>query len=75
LRHPPTVRVRVGPPVEGLTGEDLDADTERIMKAIADLLPVEARVRHEPTEEQLRRTYPKGKIADTDETGRRPGSD
>jgi putative phosphoserine phosphatase/1-acylglycerol-3-phosphate O-acyltransferase len=75
LRHPPTVRVRVGPPVEGLSGEDLDADTERIMAAIADLLPPEAKLPYEPTEDELRRTYPKGRIADSDETARRPGTD
>ena len=75
LRHPPTVTVRVGRAVEGLTGEDLDEDTTRIMAAIVELLPPEAKVQHEPTEEQLRRTYPKGKIVDTDEDARRPGSD
>ena len=75
LRNPPTVRVRVGQAVAGLTGEDLDADTEKIMAAIVDLLPPEAKVRHEPTEDQLRRTYPKGRVADTDESARRPGSD
>ena len=37
--HPPTVRVRVGPPVRGLTGEDFGADTERIMAAITAQLP------------------------------------
>ena len=75
LRNPPTVRVRVGSAVEGLTGKDLDADTERIMAAIADLLPPEARIPHEPSEDELRRTYPKGRIAGTDETARRPGTD
>lgn len=75
LRHPPTVRVRVGPPVEGLTGEDLDADTARIMAALVDLLPPGAKVPHEPTEEELRRTYPKGRITETDEAARRPGQD
>jgi putative phosphoserine phosphatase/1-acylglycerol-3-phosphate O-acyltransferase len=75
LRNSPVVRVRVGRAVDGLTGEDLDADTERIMAAIVELLPAQAKVRHEPTEDQLRRTYPKGRIVDTDETERRPGSD
>ena len=45
------------------------------MAAIVDLLPPEAKVQIDPTEDQLRRTYPKGKIADTDETARRPGTD
>lgn len=42
LRHPPTVRVRVGPPVP-LVGDNPVADTTRIMAAISDLLPPEAR--------------------------------
>ena len=54
---PPTVRVRVGSPVEGLTG-DVDADTAAIMDAITALLPEEARARREPTAEELALTYP-----------------
>src|SRR5579875_3154035 len=57
---PPLVRVRVGPPVEGLSGRDFAADTERIMAAIVDLLPPEAKVRRTPTPEELARTYPPG---------------
>jgi len=54
---PPTVTVRVGPPVElGLT--DAGADTEAIMEAIVDLLPAKARRRYEPTPEELARTLP-----------------
>jgi putative phosphoserine phosphatase/1-acylglycerol-3-phosphate O-acyltransferase len=56
--HPPVVRVRVGPPVRGLTGTDMRADTERIMEAIADLLPAEARLPRLPTAEELARTMP-----------------
>ena len=77
LTHPPTIRIRVGEPVKGLTGKSADADTKRIMKAIADLLPPEARVKRTPTQEELARTYPPGK-APTDgehETTRRPGKD
>jgi putative phosphoserine phosphatase / 1-acylglycerol-3-phosphate O-acyltransferase len=74
LRNPPTVTIRIGAPVEGLTG-DPDGDTKRIMKAITALLPPEARKKHAPTEDELRRTYPGGKIADTDEQARRPGTD
>lgn len=58
--NPPEVRVRVGPPVQGLTGEDFDADTERIMAAITDLLPPEAKLSRIPSEEELARTYPPG---------------
>ena len=69
--------VRVGPPFH-VTGDDPDADTERIMAAIVDLLPPEARVAREPTPEELARAYPAGHTADTDaddEVERRPGTD
>jgi putative phosphoserine phosphatase / 1-acylglycerol-3-phosphate O-acyltransferase len=56
----PEVRVRVGPPVSGLTGKDFDADTERIMSAITDLLPPEAKLRRIPTTAELARTMPPG---------------
>jgi putative phosphoserine phosphatase/1-acylglycerol-3-phosphate O-acyltransferase len=75
--RPPTVRIRVGPPVDGIDGSSADADTKRIMAAIVDLLPPEARVRKIPTPEELARTYPSGKVP-TDaehEAGRRPGTD
>lgn len=58
--RPPTIPVRVGPPVQGLTGQDFEADTERIMSAIVDLLPPEARLRRVPTPEELARTLPPG---------------
>jgi putative phosphoserine phosphatase/1-acylglycerol-3-phosphate O-acyltransferase len=53
----PTVRVRVGSPVAMDYG-DAQADTDRIMAAIMDLLPPESRERHEPTPEELARTKP-----------------
>jgi putative phosphoserine phosphatase/1-acylglycerol-3-phosphate O-acyltransferase len=56
--HRPEVRVRVGAPVRGLTGTNFTADTERIMAAIVDLLPPEARVRRAPTAEELALTVP-----------------
>ena len=74
LGHPPTVTVRVGKPVS-LDHQSADADTKAIMAAIVDLLPTEARQRHEPTPEELARTYPanyKGDPASEDD--RRPGS-
>ena len=58
--HPPTVRVRVGPAVE-LKHKSPGPDTKRIMKAIADLLPPEAREPHDPTPEELALTYPPGR--------------
>jgi len=57
------VTVRVGPPVGGL-GAGESADTISIMAAIAELLPAAARQPHEPTEEELRRTYPPGRVGE-----------
>lgn len=59
VTNPPLVRVRVGQPVE-LRYDDVDSDTRRIMAAIRELLPPEARVRHEPSPQELARTYPGG---------------
>ena len=57
LLHPPPVRVRVGKPVHlGLS--DATADTEAIMSAIMTQLPAEAQRPHEPTAEELARTFP-----------------
>jgi putative phosphoserine phosphatase/1-acylglycerol-3-phosphate O-acyltransferase len=50
LQAPPTVRVRVGAPVE-LAGRSPAADTERIMAAIVDLLPADAYSRRKPPAE------------------------
>ncbi len=70
---PPTVRVRVGTPVD-LKYRSLDADTRRIMAAISELLPAAARRAHDPTPEELARTLPAGRT-EGDETDRRPGRD
>lgn len=56
----PVVRIRVGPAVSGLGGKDFAADTRRIMDAIAELLPAEARKRREPTAAELAATFPHG---------------
>jgi putative phosphoserine phosphatase/1-acylglycerol-3-phosphate O-acyltransferase len=73
---PPLVSVNVGPPVEDLTGDDLDADTRRIMDAIVDLLPPEAKRRREPTAEELARTLPPGFKGDAAaDQQHRPGTD
>ncbi|MFV0307015.1 MAG: HAD-IB family hydrolase [Desertimonas sp.] len=75
VSDPPTVRVRVGEPVE-LRYRSLDADTKRIMAAITDLLPAEAREPHTPSAEELARAYPPGYRGDPDaESERRPGAD
>lgn len=75
VAHPPTIRVRVGAPVE-LGRTDPDADTAAIMAAIVELLPPEARERREPTPEELARTLPPGYGGDPEAEGeRRPGAD
>ena len=61
LSNPPRVQIRVGKPVE-LTYRSPAADTRRIMSAISDLLPPEARKRHTPTQDELRATYPGGRL-------------
>ena len=52
------MRVRLGPPVTGLSGIDFEADTEKIMDAIVDLLPPEAKLHRIPTDEEVARTRP-----------------
>jgi putative phosphoserine phosphatase/1-acylglycerol-3-phosphate O-acyltransferase len=75
VTDPPTVRIRVGRPVE-LKYKSPNADTRRIMTAISKLLPAEARRRKEPTAEELARTFPPGYKGDPDaELTRRPGRD
>jgi putative phosphoserine phosphatase/1-acylglycerol-3-phosphate O-acyltransferase len=75
VTSPPTVRVRLGPPVP-LSGTDPQGDTEAIMAAITALLPEEARRAHEPTERELALTLPHGYHGDVDhEAKRRPGQD
>jgi putative phosphoserine phosphatase / 1-acylglycerol-3-phosphate O-acyltransferase len=71
---PPTVRIRVGAAVP-LKYSSVDADTKRIMKALADLLPPEARVQREPTDAELAATLPPGSKGAADESRRRPGTD
>jgi putative phosphoserine phosphatase/1-acylglycerol-3-phosphate O-acyltransferase len=61
--NPPRVAVRVGPPVGGLTGK-AEPDTKRLMAAIVDQLPPQARVRHDPTDAELKASYPGGKLPD-----------
>lgn len=73
--HPPTVRARVGPPVD-LKHRSDDADTARIMAAITALLPPEAAIQREPTAEELARSLPANYVGDQDgERTRRPGTD
>ncbi|MEY2754639.1 MAG: hypothetical protein RJB65_997 [Actinomycetota bacterium] len=72
---PPEVSVTVGTPVD-LRYRSADADTRRIMTAIMDLLPDEARERRTPTEDEIRRAMPPGTSGDgSGESARRPGTD
>ena len=75
VTSPPTVTVVVGEPFY-LYGDDWDANTERIMNAIMDLLPPESRQWREPTEDEIRRALPSNYKGDLDaESERRPGTD
>ena len=75
LSERPEIRVRIGDPVK-LMHRSLDADTKRIMAAIVDQLPPEARKRRTPTPEELALTFPPGYRGDpTREADRRPGTD
>ncbi len=75
VTDPPTVRIRVGAPVE-MKHRSLDADTRRMMTAIRDLLPAVAREEREPTAEEIARALPPGAADHGDaEDARRPGSD
>jgi len=61
LTNPPTVTIRVGEPVE-LKYRSPVADTRRIMSAISELLPPEAREARVPSADELRATYPSGRL-------------
>jgi len=71
----PKVTATVGDPIE-LGRKDPDADTRKIMAALVDLLPDEARIKRTPTDEELMRTFPPGYKGDPNaEATRRPGTD
>jgi putative phosphoserine phosphatase/1-acylglycerol-3-phosphate O-acyltransferase len=74
--RPPLVTIRVGKPFT-VKGNDVDADTRKIMRKIAELLPPEAKVKRKPTADDLARTYPPGKAPTSGEheSDRRPGTD
>ena len=75
LTSSPQVIITVGAPVQ-LSYTDPDADTKLIMEAISALLPPEGREYREPTEDELRRSYPSNYKGDPDsEEDRRPGLD
>jgi putative phosphoserine phosphatase/1-acylglycerol-3-phosphate O-acyltransferase len=75
LADRPEIRVRVGDPVD-IKRRSPDADTKRIMAALVDCLPDEARVQRTPTDDELRATFPPGYKGDPHaEFTRRPGTD
>ncbi len=78
ITNRPDVLVRLGEPIE-LKNDDPDDDTARIMDAIVDLLPPEAREHHVPTAEELALTMPSSHRDDAGsadhESARRPGTD
>ncbi len=80
VTNPPEVSITVGPQVvlnyDG-TPEDLaDDNTTRMMDAICSLLPAQAREVYEPSEDELKRTFPSGYQGDPEsESVRRPGAD
>ncbi|MEY3265577.1 MAG: hypothetical protein RJA15_23 [Actinomycetota bacterium] len=75
VTSPPDVIIVVGPPVH-LSYTDPDADTTAIMTAISALLPPEGREYYEPTEDELRRSFPSNYVGDPNaEDERRPGTD
>lgn len=75
VTSPPEIIITVGAPVT-LSYTDPDADTRAIMDAISALLPPEAREYREPTEDELRRSYPSNYTGDPNaEDERRPGTD
>jgi putative phosphoserine phosphatase / 1-acylglycerol-3-phosphate O-acyltransferase len=78
ITSPPHVQVRLGPAV-ALDHDDPDTDTKRIMEAIVELLPPEARRPREPSREELMATLPSSYEGDPDDwehqEARRPGAD
>ena len=76
--NPPHVQIVVGDEVQ-LEHDDVDADTRRMMAAIADLLPEASRSTVPPSHDDLASTYPGGivpdDVASDHESTRRPGSD
>lgn len=59
--NPPKVRVRVGEALRLPDGIGLADGTELVMSSIFDLHPAEGKVAHDPTPEELARTFPPGR--------------
>ena len=75
LVTPPTVSIVVGESV-ALSYDDVEADTEKIMKAIMALLPEASRAHGKPTKEEIALASPPGYKGDQKkEAHRRPGTD
>ncbi|MEM7325842.1 MAG: HAD-IB family hydrolase [Actinomycetota bacterium] len=71
LADPPTVTVRIGAPYQPDRAADSDTGTVELMARISDLLPLEAGQPYEPSEAELRLTYPPGHGGDEDDGSRR----
>jgi len=71
----PEVSATVGEPID-LSYASADEDTQTIMTSIVALLPDQARIKRNPTAEELALTYPSGYAGDpAAEAARRPGTD
>jgi putative phosphoserine phosphatase/1-acylglycerol-3-phosphate O-acyltransferase len=80
ITSPPEVSITVGPQInldyDGTPDALADENTVKMMEAISLLLPPQARQHYEPTEDELKRTFPSGYRGDPEtESERRPGSD
>jgi putative phosphoserine phosphatase/1-acylglycerol-3-phosphate O-acyltransferase len=80
LSNPPLVSITVGEPVpldySQISDELVASNTQRIMDAISQLLPPQARQPYEPTGDELRATFPSSYVGDPEsEAVRRPGTD
>lgn len=80
VTNPPEVSITVGSQAalnyDGNPENLADENTTRMMDAICLLLPEQARAAYEPTEDELKRTFPPGYRGDPEaEFVRRPGAD
>jgi hypothetical protein len=78
--RPPKVTITVGPEValrrDGDAAALADENTQRMMGAISNLLPLQAREAREPTEAEIRSALPSNYQGDLNaEFDRRPGTD
>ena len=77
VTHPPTVRVRVGEPVELKLRSPAGRHPAASWRPSATCCPPEAREPHDPTPEELALTFPPGHDGDdaAESSAARPGAD